>query len=177
MQIIFSFLYAPIIVFLLNYFEIKTVALVMLCFGTFWLLILRYKSIKTLIFPIFYIMVALFAFIFDDFLVFKFLPLLISIAVMLFLVISYFDNDSIILHFAKKIHKRSLENDEVSYINRCTFFWLFLAFLNIFFHISVLLLQNDRYWIIYSSFGWYGVFFVGGIIQYLHRKLIFLKRK
>lgn len=177
MQIFFSFLYAPVVVVLLSYFDIKTVSLGILVFGVLWLLALRPKTIKTALFPFFYILVALGAFLWDDFLVLKFLPLLISLAFLFFLIISQFDNDSVILQFARKIHKRALKSDEEAYINRCTLFWILLAFLNILLHVSMLLLKNDHYWIVYSSVGWYSVFIFGGFIQFLHRQFIFLKRK
>jgi len=176
-HIVFSFLYAPVVVVLLSYFDIKTVSLGLLVFGVLWFIALKPKTIKRVLFPLFYIFVALGAFLWDDFLVLKFLPLLISLAFIFFLIVSYFDNDSIILAFARKIHKRALESDEEAYINRCTLFWILLAFLNILLHVSMLLLKNDHYWIVYSSVGWYCVFIVGGLIQFLHRQFIFLKRK
>ncbi|QIR75776.1 hypothetical protein FA592_05845 [Sulfurospirillum diekertiae] len=176
MHILFSFLYAPIVVVLLGYFDIKTVAIGLFGFGVLWLLSQKKREIKTTIFPLFYMAVALGAYFLDDFLVLKFLPLLISLAFIFFLIASYFDNDSIILHFARKIHKRSLSVAEEAYVNRSTIFWIALASVNILLHVSILLLKNDHYWIIYSSFGWYLVFILGGIVQFLHRHFIFLKR-
>lgn len=176
MHILFSFLYAPIVVLFLSYFDIKTVSLGIFGFGLLWLLSLKQKSFKTTLFPLFYIAIAFTAFVSDDFLVLKFLPLLISLAFIFFLIISHFDNDSIILHFARKIHKRSLSEMEEAYISHSTLFWIVLACVNILLHVSILLLKNDTYWIIYSSFGWYLVFIFGGIVQFLHRHFIFLKR-
>ncbi len=176
MHILFSFLYAPIVVVLLSYFDIKTVSIGLFSFGVLWLLSQKKREVKTTIFPLFYIAVALGAYFSDDFLVLKFLPLLISLAFIFFLIASYFDNDSIILHFARKIHKRALSAEEEAYVNRSTIFWIALASVNILLHISILLLKNDHYWIIYSSFGWYLVFILGGIVQFLHRHFIFLKR-
>ncbi|NCD12487.1 MAG: hypothetical protein EOL93_08025 [Epsilonproteobacteria bacterium] len=176
MQILFSFLYAPIVVILLSYFNVKTVALGLWGFGVLWLLLLKERKLKTLIFPFFYIVVAIGAFVVNDFLVLKFLPLLISLAFLFFLIASYFDNDSIILHFAKKLHRRLLSTKEENYINRSTLFWIGLAFINILLHVTILLLKNDAYWIIYSSFGWYMVFILGGVVQFLHRHFVFLRR-
>jgi len=176
MQILFSFLYAPIVVILLGYFDIKTVSIGLFIFGLLWLLSLKKQAIKTTLFPLFYIAIAVGAFVLDDFLVLKFLPLLISLAFIFFLMASYFDNDSIIVHFARKIHKRPLSEKEEVYINRSTLFWIGLACINIVLHVSVLLLKNDHYWIMYASFGWYFVFILGGIVQFLHRQFIFLKR-
>ncbi len=176
MHILFSFLYAPIVVILLGYFNVRAVALGLWIFGVLWLLLLKERKLKTLIFPFFYIAVAIGALILDDFLVLKFLPLLISLAFLFFLIASYFDNDSIILYFAKKLHKRPLSTNEEAYINRSTLFWIGLAFVNILLHVTMLLLKNDGYWIIYSSFGWYMVFIFGGIVQFLHRHFVFLKR-
>lgn len=176
MHILFSFLYAPVVVVLLSYFDIRTVSMGLFGFGIFWLLSLKKREIKTTLFPLFYIAVAIGAYFLDDFLVLKFLPLLISLAFIFFLMASYFDNDSIILHFARKLHKRPLSAKEETYINRSTLFWIALACINILLHVTILLLKNDHYWIIYSSFGWYLVFIFGGIVQFLHRHFIFLKR-
>lgn len=176
MHILFSFLYAPVVVVLLSYFDIKTVSMGLFGFGIVWLLSLKKREIKTTLFPLFYITIAIGAFALDDFLVLKFLPLLISLAFIFFLMASYFDNDSIILHFARKLHKRPLSHKEETYINHSTLFWIVLACVNILLHVTILLLKNDHYWIIYSSFGWYLVFIVGGIVQFLHRQFIFLKR-
>lgn len=176
MHILFSFLYAPVVVVLLSYFDIKTVSIGLFCFGLIWFISLKQKVLKTTLFPLFYITVAIGAFLLNDFLVLKFLPLLISLAFIFFLIVSYFDNDSIILHFARKIHKRPLSEKEEVYINRSTLFWIALACVNILLHAGILLLKNDAYWIIYSSFGWYMVFIIGGIAQFLHRQFIFLRR-
>ena len=176
MHILFSFLYAPVVVVLLSYFDIKTVSMGLFGFGLLWLLSLKKREIKTTLFPLFYIAVAIGAFVLDDFLVLKFLPLLISLAFIFFLMASYCDNDSIIVHFACKIHKRALNEKEEVYVNRSTLFWIALACVNIVLHVSILLLKNDHYWIIYSSFGWYVVFILGGMMQFLHRQFIFLKR-
>lgn len=176
MQILFSLLYAPMVVLLLSYFEIKIVSIGLFMFGLIWLISLKTREIKTTLFPLFYIAVATGAFALDDFLVLKFLPLLISLAFIFFLIASYFDNDSIILHFAHKIHKLPFSAQEEAYINRSTLFWIALACVNILLHVTILLLQNDHYWIIYTSFGWYFVFIAGGIAQFLHRHFIFSKR-
>lgn len=176
MQILFSFLYAPLIVILLSYFEIKPVAIGLFCFGVIWLLSLKEKVLKTVIFPAFYIGVAAMAFWLDDFIVFKFLPLLISLSFLMLLISSYFDNASIILHFAHKLHKNPIDEKEETYIQHSTLWWMGISCVNIFAHIAVLLLKNDEYWVVYSSFGWYFVFAIGGIVHFLHRKFIFLKR-
>ena len=174
MHVIFSFLYAPLIVLLLGYFQIQHVAIGVLIFGLIWLLSIKQKTLQNIIFPSFYCAVALIAFFLNDFIVFKFLPLLISLSFIFFLIVSYFENDSIILKFARKLHK--IDEKEEVYIQKSTRFWIFIAFLNILLHISVLMLHDDSYWVIYSSFGWYMVFAFGGVLQFMHRKYIFLKR-
>lgn len=176
MHVILSFLYAPFIVVLLNYFAIQHVALFVLSVGIVWFITIKPKVLKKVIFPFFYMAVAVVAFLMDDFVVFKFLPLLMSLSFLFFLIVSYFDNESIILQFARKIHKKPISETEEAYIKKSTLFWIFITFINIIAHITVLLLQDNAYWVIYSSFGWYFVFGMGGLIHFLHRKFIFLKR-
>lgn len=161
---------------MLKYFDIKTVSFGILVFGGLWLLSLKEKSIQSVLFPLFYILVAISAFLLNDFLVLKFLPLLISLAFILFLILSYFHNNSILLHFARKIHKHPLGIDEEAYIHRCTIFLDFTLLLECLFtcrHFTPrkqLLLDY-----LFTSFGWYMVFVIGGFMQFLHRKFIFFK--
>lgn len=175
MQRVFSFLYAPFIVYLLHVFAVRSVAIGILCFGSVWFLSTKEKALKNTIFPLFYIAVALGALIIDDSKVFLFLPLLLSLAFLFFLILGYVDNESIILTFARKMHKEVFSEKEEAYIVRSTRFWIFLSLVNIVLHVSVLLLQDIRYWMFYASVGWYFLFGLGAVLQYLHRRFIFLK--
>lgn len=67
------FLYAPLIVLLLGYFQIQHVAIGVLIFGLIWLLSIKQKTLQNIIFPSFYCAVALIAFFLNDFIIFKFL--------------------------------------------------------------------------------------------------------
>ena len=176
MHSVFSFLYAPLIVILLHTFAIKTVAIGIFCFGIVWLASIKDKNLKAIVFPLFYIAISIIAFFLNDVVVLKFLPLLISLAFLFFLIVGYFENESIILHFARKIHKHTLSDKEEAYIQRSTHFWIGVAFINILLHVTVLILKNDMYWVFYASIGWYCIFALGGVLQFLHRHFIFLKQ-
>ncbi|MDD3324022.1 MAG: hypothetical protein PHN38_02730 [Sulfurospirillaceae bacterium] len=113
------------------------------------------------------------AYFLEDFVVFKFLPLIISIVFTYLLIESYYRKNSIILKFARKW--LTIDKKEELYIHKSTLFWIFIAFLNLFLHVGVLLLGNTTYWAMYASFGWYLIFAFGGVLQFLHRKFVFLK--
>jgi uncharacterized membrane protein len=112
----------------------------------------------------------------NDMAAMKLLPLLISVYVTIMIVFSHFRKTSLILKYAAKFSKKSLSPAECEYIKNSTLFWIGVSLTNVCLHLFFFYQSNAYYWIAYSSFGWYGVFGLGGILQYLHRKFIFLKR-
>ncbi|WP_024954799.1 hypothetical protein [Sulfurospirillum arcachonense] len=112
----------------------------------------------------------------NDAIYFKALPLLMSLYVTYLMVISHLKKNSLIVKYAHKFSKKELSENEREYIRKSTLFWIGVSFVNVSLHVVVLLSSNDYYWISYATFGWYFVFIIGGVLQYLHRKFIFLKR-
>lgn len=141
-----------------------------------WLLLSLKKGYKEMALPLLYLIIAIATFVFQEFIILKTLPLIISTLITLLILISYVNKQSIIIYFAKKIQKKEFSKEEELYIHNSTLFWFFVSAVNVGIHLSVLLNNNIQFWIYYSSVGWYLVFIVGGIMQFLHRKLVFLKR-
>jgi len=112
----------------------------------------------------------------NDALILKFVPLALSFYVMLLMVLSYLKKESFLFKFIKKFNKKEFGEEEKEYIRKSTLFWIGICIVNLALHVIVLIQPNEYLWLVYSSFGWYGVFALGGILQYLHRKFIFLKR-
>ena len=112
----------------------------------------------------------------DDVFILKLLPLLISVYITLLLGLSYKKENRFILRFAIRFSKQPLSDAEIAYIKRSSVFWVGVSFVNVLCHSMMLWQSNVYYWTIYSSFGWYGVFALGGMMQFLHRRYVFLKR-
>ena len=112
----------------------------------------------------------------DDMIVLKLLPLAMSLYVMILILLSYFKDNSFILKFAKRFSKHKLGLDEVEYIKKSTLFWVGVSLINVGLHVVVLVHENEYYWLTYTSVGWCSVFVFGGVLQYVHRKFVFLKR-
>ena len=176
MNILLSLLYAPLIFLSLRYFDIKSVAFFIFIFSLFWLLLSFPKGYKKMVLPIFYLLIAIISYFSEAFIILKSLPLLISSFITLVIFVSYMHKNSIIFYFAKKIQKKEFSKDEQEYIHRSTLFWLFISLMNVLIHTLILFNQNLNLWIFYSSIGWYFIFIVGGVIQFTHRKLVFLKK-
>ncbi len=174
MHILFSLLYAPFVFLSLRYFDLKVVSSIIFTIALIWFLIAIKKSFKESIFPLFYIIVAILAFSFDNFLLLKSLPLLISILVSLYFFYSYFTKNSFILLVLDRL-KKEIATNEKEYIQKSTLFWCIISIINILIHIFVLQSDNINYWIYYSSIGWYFVFVVAFILQMIHKK-IYLKK-
>ncbi len=112
----------------------------------------------------------------DDVLALKAFPLTMSIIVTFLLYLSYRKKDSMVLKFAKRFMKKEISIQEQKYIQDSTLYWVGVSFINIIIHFILFMSEDIVIWAFYSSIGWYGVFIVGGILQFLHRKFIFLKR-
>mgnify|MGYP005849312869 CR=1 FL=1 len=112
----------------------------------------------------------------DDIFVLKVLPLLLAIYVTFLMFISQSKKNSFIIKFAQKFSKEALSEEEIEYIKDATFFWIIVSLINVALHLLALLSTNEYFWVTYTSIGWYFVFGIAGVLQYLHRKFFFLKR-
>jgi len=113
----------------------------------------------------------------DDVLALKAFPLSMSIIVTFLIYLSYIKQDSMVLKYARKFTKKEISIQEQNYIQRSTLYWVGISSINVIIHLFLFLGDDVVAWAFYSSIGWYGVFIIGGLLQYLHRKFIFLKRQ
>jgi len=175
MNILISVIYAPLVFISLRYFDIKLVSVVVFCFSLLWAFFIFKKNKDNLLYPFLYAAIAVVTFFLEEFIVLKSLPLLISIVITSIILISYINKKSVILYFASKFSKNKIEKKEMEYIQKSTFFWVAISLINVVCHIFVLLSEHIEFWLYYSSLGWYTVFVFGGVLQFLHRKFVFLK--
>ena len=89
---------------------------------------------------------------------------------------TYFSKNSFIFLFLDKIRKNITLKDK-EYIQKSTLFWSFISLINVGIHLYVVLLKDLKYWMIYASFGWYFIFFIAGIIVFIHKKIYLKKEK
>ena len=176
MNFVISLLYAPLVFAALRYFDIQSTSIIIFVVSVVWLLVSLRKEKRQALYPLLYMFIALMAYLLKDFSILKVLPLLISSFITLFIAISYLRNNSIILFFAKKFAKHDISPDEQEYIHRSTLFWIGVSLVNVLIHLRIFLDGNIDYWIVYSSFGWYVVFLLAGLMQFLHRKFVFMRR-
>jgi len=112
----------------------------------------------------------------EEVLVLKALPFIISLIFTIIIIISYIKKRSVILYFAQKFSKSNIEDEEKKYIHKATKFWIFISMINVTIHFFIFLNINANFWLFYSSIGWYILFITAGVLQFLHRKFVFLKR-
>ena len=177
MHFIFSLLYAPFIFILLKYYDIKIIASIVFIISFLWFIFLENKKEPSALFLLFYIFVAIFAFFSKAFIFLKTIPFLISLFFSMYILFSYVQKKSIILSFAEKFSKKPIGESEKVYIHKSTLFWFIVSAINTLIHLSFLLDTNLDFWLYYSSIGWYFLFLFAGIMQFLHRRYIFLKRE
>ena len=175
MNIVFSLLYAPLVFFSLRYFDIRHAAAAIFIIAALWFLF-SLKNIKiTILFPLFYMSVAIFAYMSEAFSVLKIMPLLISLFFSLLLLVSYLQERSLILYFANRFSRHTIGEEEQVYIQKSTLFWFFITLINVAVHTVAYLSDTIYFWLYYSSVGWYILFMLAGIVQFIHRKYCFLK--
>lgn len=175
MNLIISLIYAPLVFLSLRYFEISNVAIGIFVLSIIWFILVFKKGYKELLYPSLYIVISIFAFFLKDFFVLKIIPLLVSSFVTIFILISYINKQSIILYFAKRFSKKEISLKEEAYIHKSTLFWFFVSLINVIIHAYIYIDSNMNYWIYYSSIGWYFIFIIAGLLQYLHKKFYFSK--
>jgi len=125
--------------------------------------------------PVVYFVLWYYGISLEDVLYLKVFPLILSLGMTFVIWISYIKKKSMILYFAKKFSKSEISKKEKEYIHHSTLFWILISCINVVVHTIIFLDTNENSWIFYSSIGWYFLFLFAGVLQYLHRKLIFLK--
>ncbi|MCJ8328170.1 MAG: hypothetical protein MJK08_13840 [Campylobacterales bacterium] len=175
MNIFVSILYAPIVFYSINNFEIKKISIIIFLTSLLWLIFSIKKGFKEFIFPIFYIVFSILAFILDDFIFLKIIPLLLSILISAYIYYTYKIKNSFIFIFLERM-KINVEEKEKIYIQKSTFFWFITSVINIIIHLIVLVIDNI-YWLYYTTFLWYFVFIIAGILQFIHKRIYFSKEK
>lgn len=176
MNLLISLIYAPIVFYSLQNYELQLVSLCIFLFSLIWFTFTFRKGIKEYFFSILYICISILAYFLDSFTVLKILPLLISFIVSSFIFYTYLSQNSFIFIFLEKI-KKKVEDKEKEYIQRSTLLWFFASLINLAIHSFILYNGNIQYWIFYSSIGWYFIFILTGIIQFIHKKLYFNKEE
>ena len=177
MNLLWSLLYAPLVFLALKYFDIQVVSVLLFVFSALWLLSLKKKKDLTVLFPLFYMSIAVIAFFSQTFLALKIMPLIISSFFTLLILFSYLKGNSVIVYFATKFSKHTLDEKEKRYIHDSTLFWFGISLINTVIHLTIFMGSGLYFWIYYSSFGWYFLFLFAGLLQFLHRRYVFLRRK
>lgn len=174
---IISFLYAPIILLSLRYFDIKSVSFTLILFSLAWLSIFFIKrgSKGRPYFPLLYLVMGGCGLAIGDFHVLKATPLLIAVIFTAMIILSSLTKDPFILKMAKRFSRHTIDAREEAYIRQSTKLWIAASLVNVALHVVVLLHPDVYYWGIYTTVGWYAVFIVAGAVQYLHRRYVFLK--
>ncbi|WP_066154701.1 hypothetical protein [Aliarcobacter cryaerophilus] len=174
MNLIISLIYAPIVLFSLKYFDIKTASIYIFIFSFFWFLLNMKKGLKEYGFSILYMIFALVAYFVENSLFLKITPSILAFIVTAFVLYSYLSKSSFVIYYIEKF-KKNLSIEDKIYLQNSTLFWFFVALTNLLLHIFILYYNDIVIWTIYSSFAWYFVFIFGLIIQIIHKKLFFKK--
>ncbi|RBQ28028.1 hypothetical protein [Aliarcobacter vitoriensis] len=176
MNLIISLIYAPIVLFSLKYFDIKTASIYIFIFSFFWFLANIKKGFKEYGFSLLYIIFALFAYLVQDSLFLKITPSILAFIVTSFVLYSYITKNNFVIYYIEKF-KKDLNDEDKIYLQNSTLFWFFVALTNLILHLFILYYDNIIIWTIYSSFAWYFVFIFGLIIQIIHKKIYFNRKK
>ncbi|MEA1914300.1 MAG: hypothetical protein U9N30_03195 [Campylobacterota bacterium] len=111
----------------------------------------------------------------NEVLLLKAFPLMMALLVAGMILLSYVQKKSIIVYFAKKFSKKQITAKEEEYIHHSTLFWFMTALVNVLIHLFVLFHKSEELWVAYSSIGWYFVFGLAGLAQFIHQKFVFKK--
>jgi hypothetical protein len=168
-----SVLYAPFVLVALRFFPSYIVAFGMLLVSLIWSYKLRKEPIGAFLLPFFYGAGAMLALLVEDEMIFKSIPLFIAMAFCLFFLSP--EGGKWLSAMAKRFG--SLSEKERLYVYKCRHFWAGVAFVNVIIHAFILAKSPSLFWALYASVGWYGVFLIGGVLQFLHQRFVFGKEE
>lgn len=168
-----SIVYAPLVLIALRYLPVFSVAFSVLFISLIWGYKIRKEPIGALLLPLFYGSGAMVALLVGEEIIFKGIPLFIAMAFCLF----FLSPQGGAWLSAVAARFGSLDEREKLYVFKCRYFWAGVAFVNVVIHLFALLDFSSLFWAFYASVGWYGIFLIGGILQFLHRKFVFEKER
>jgi uncharacterized membrane protein len=110
----------------------------------------------------------------EEVLYLKAVPMLLALFVTILMIHSYLGDNGLVLGIAKRL-KKDIDERESAYINASTKFWIGVALLNVVIHGYLFLGNDTMVWAGYSSVGWYLLFGVAALVQFIHRQTVFIK--
>ncbi|MDP1784637.1 MAG: lysophospholipid acyltransferase family protein [Sulfuricurvum sp.] len=166
---IFTLLYIPLIVIGCYYFPVSTVgiSLVTVGFGRVILLAYRHGERKNFISPVFLGLLGMGAWISEDFIALKLYPLLLSLLFLFYFIGSVVRKRYLLIEWVEKFKKRPLESSERRDVIVSHWFWIGVLGLNSSIHLYLVLKENTFLWALYSFAGWYLLFGMAMVLQFL----------
>jgi uncharacterized membrane protein len=112
-----------------------------------------------------------FANYFSSVLMVKYIPLVLSLMFMFMFVDSHINKREMVLGFTNRFYKKELKEEELFYLKKGDFYWIWVMFANTIIHLYVVLFCSFNVWAFYSSIGWYVYFFMALFAQIAYIKL------
>lgn len=168
-----NILFAPLFVLLVHYFELRSVVLLYLVMaGIFFVYMYTKKSsYKDMVVPSLYVIILSIAYYFSSFETVKYIPVTLSSIFFLMFVDSHYNKKYMILGFTQKFYKKDLKEEEVEFLRKGDFYWVFVMLINTLIHLYIVNFSSDLVWAFYSSVGWYVYFFGALIAQIIYGKV------
>jgi len=168
-----NILFAPLFVLLIHYFEFRSVVLLYLVMAIVFFVYMYRKrdSFKDMIIPSLYVVILSIAYYFSSFETVKYIPVTLSSIFFLMFVDSHFNKKYMVLGFTQKFYKKDLKEEEIAFLKKGDFYWVFVMLINTLIHLYVVNFSNDIVWAFYSSVGWYVYFFGALIAQIIYGKV------
>ena len=172
-----NILFAPLFVLLIHYFEFRSVVLLYLVMAIVFFVYMYKKrdSLKDMIIPSLYVSILSIAYYFSSFETVKYIPVTLSSIFFLMFVDSHFNKKYMVLGFTQKFYKKDLKDEEVAFLKRGDFYWVFVMLFNTLVHLYIVNFSSDIVWAFYSSVGWYVYFFGALIAQIVYGKVYGVK--
>ncbi len=170
---ILSLLFAPLFVLCIHYFEFQTVVLVYLVISIVYFIYTFIKKIelKELLVPSIYVGILSIAYYFSSFQSVKYIPVILSSIFLLMFIDAHLNQRWMILGFTKRFYTKELSVDEIKFLKQGDAYWVVVMLINTMIHLYIVNFCTDTTWALYSSVGWYVLFFVSLIAQIIYGKL------
>jgi len=173
---VLTLLFAPSLLFFINFYELKNVFSIYIIII---LLLLPYtlikKKIEESIILTIYLLLLLIAYFNNDFETVKFIPVLSATMFFMIFAHSTIKKKELIYKFTVKFYKKELSEEEIIFLKKSDFFWSLVIFIYAVFLLILVYIDNNLIWAFFSSIGWYIYFFLALSIQIIYGKLYVLK--
>lgn len=177
MSSVFTLLFAPSFLLLINYFEFKQIVQIYIVISVVFLIysFIKKKKLEDFIILGVYLLLLSISYVYTSLEIIKFIPVFTSMIFFTIFAQSAIYKKGLIYNITNKFYKKKLTIQETLFLKNGDAYWAISIFLYMIIQVILVFMTSSAVWALYSSIGWYIYFVLILGIQIIYGKIYAFK--